>query len=104
MMLVSKNPTVRVRRPSTTTTAANATTTAGGPTTTAEATTTTVARKGGTITEAVEQEFSSLNNNTGSDNSTANAYILGQVQPSPFFFNQKGDVICSGRGWTIRPM
>ena len=20
------------------------------------------------------------------------------------FFNQKGDVICSGRGWTIRPM
>ncbi|MEH2500744.1 hypothetical protein V1294_007223 [Bradyrhizobium sp. AZCC 1678] len=20
------------------------------------------------------------------------------------FFNQRGDVICSGRGWTIRPM
>jgi len=78
----------------TTTAGGAATTAAGGASTTAGATTTAASATpaGGTVSESVEQEFSSLNANTSADISTANAYILAQVTPGPFFFNAKGDL------------
>jgi peptide/nickel transport system substrate-binding protein len=77
----------------TATTAAPATTGAGGAATTAGAASTTAAApKGGTITYALPDKFTSYNNGTADDNLFANQLATNQVIPSFVFFDDKGAV------------
>jgi peptide/nickel transport system substrate-binding protein len=78
----------------TTTAGGGATTTAGGGATTTAgvATTTAATAKGGTVTYALPDKFTSYNNSTADDNLVTNQEVLNQVQPTIANFNDKAEI------------